>query len=324
MEPERTTPSGAQPLREVAVHLHADDHVAIAKTNLTAGTTLVVDAPSKADSPSGAFRLGTTPVSDPGELITVRQFVPSGHKVAVRELAAGQPVRRYGQVIGLANRPIKPGEHVHTHNLSAEDFARRPEFGVDVQRVSYVPEPDRRTFLGYKRSDGRVGTRNYLAVISTVNCSAHASREIARHFTSERMATYPNVDGVMALTHPLGCPIHYELLRRTLVGMARHPNIAACILVGLGCETTQVADLMRSHGLLIQDLGGIAQTVRSGIAAIKDLLPTANAVQRTSQPISELTLALQCGGSDAWSGVSANPLVGLLADEIVRQGGTVV
>jgi altronate hydrolase len=208
--------------------------------------------------------------------------------------------------------------------------------------------------LGYRRADGRVGTRNYIAVISTVNCSAHACMEIARHFTPERLELFPNVDGVVAFTHHDGCTSRPELrgqvlLRRTLAGIARHPNVAACILVGLGCETTQVRDVLQSvaaggaetcdlchpnqalpgcqawpTSIVIQEVGGLGRAVEAGIAAVQDLLPVANAAERSPQPLSELVLALQCGGSDGWSGVTANPVVGLVADEVVRQGGTVV
>jgi altronate hydrolase len=321
-----SSPSGAVPLREVALCLHPQDNVAIAKINLQVGTTL--DLGSEAHSQTR---------------VPVRQFIPSGHKVAVREIGAGGPVRRYGQAIGSASQTILPGEHVHTHNLGIQDFAREHAFGVDVQAVTLVPESDRRTFAGYRRADGRVGTRNYIAVISTINCSAHTSREIAHYFTPERLAAFPNVDGVIALTPLARCSLQiggpdYVLLQRTLAGMARHPNVGAHIIVGLGCETNQAADLMENYGLcssngilsqypqclVIQDLGGIRKTVEAGIAAIEKLLPVVNAAQRTPQPISELTLALQCGGSDGWSGVTANPVVGLVADEVVRQGGTVV
>jgi altronate hydrolase len=322
----RPSTSGVVPLRDVALRLHSQDNVAIAKINLQVGTTL---------------HLGTG--DSPHTQVPVRQFIPSGHKVALREMPPGEPVRRYGQVIGFASQTILPGEHVHTHNVGVQDFAREHAFGVDVRPVTFVPESGRRTFLGYRRADGRVGTRNYIAIISTVNCSAHTSREIARYFTSERLAAFPNVDGVIALTHQSGCPLgtgslDYVLLQRILAGMARHPNVAAYLIVGLGCETNQAADLIETYGLCcndgnlsgcpptltIQDLGGIRKTVEAGIAAIEKLLPEVNVVQRTSQPISELTLALQCGGSDAWSGVTANPLLGLVADQVVQQGGTVV
>ena len=288
--------------------LHPDDDIAIARVDLQPGAVL-------ADPPDG---------------LTAQQPIPAGHKVALRAVAAGQPVRRYGQIIGLARQAILPGEWVHTHNLGVAGLDRDPAFGVDARPVSYVPEGDRRTFLGYRRPDGRAGTRNYIAVLSTVNCSAHAAREIARHFTPERLAALPNVDGVVALTHCLGCPLEYLLLQRTLAGMAHHPNVGGYLLVGLGCETNQAAVLAGRYGLhdgprlAIQELGGLRRTVEAGIAAVEAMLPAVNAVQRTPLPISELTLAVQCGGSDSWSGVTANPVVGLVADELVRQGGTVV
>ncbi len=320
-------PRGAVPMREVAIRLHPDDAVAIAKTHVPAGTSLDLDD-------DGGARTK----------VLVRRLIPSGHKIALHDIAQGTPVRRYGQVIGFATRPISVGEHVHTHNLGVQDFARDYAFGVDVRPVEYVPVEQRRTFLGYPRANGRVGTRNYIAVISSVNCSAHTSREIARAFTPERLAPYPNVDGVIALTHLSGCANRingpdYVLLQRTLAGMARHPNIGAYIIVGLGCETNQIADMIQNYDLrashdgggartppniVIQGEGGIRKTIAAGIAAVEELLPVVNDAQRTPQPISELMLALQCGGSDGWSGVTANPVLGMVADEVVRHGGTAV
>ncbi|MBN1138517.1 MAG: altronate dehydratase [Anaerolineae bacterium] len=295
-------------LPDVALRLHPDDDVAIARVDLQPGSALV----------------------DPPDDLAARQPIPTGHKVALREIAAGQPVRRYGQIIGLSRQTILPGEWVHTHNLGVAGLDRDPAFGADIRPVPHIPKAKRRTFLGYKRPDGRAGTRNYIAVLSTVNCSAHATREIARHFTPERLAAFPNVDGVVAMTHCLGCPLEYLLLERTLAGMARHPNVGGYLLVGLGCETNQAAILIERHGLhggtrlAIQELGGLRQTVEAGIAAVEAMLPTVNAIQRTPLPISKLTVAVQCGGSDSWSGVTANPVVGLVADEIIRQGGAVV
>jgi altronate hydrolase len=306
------------PLTQVAVHLHPRDDAAIAKVALQPGTTL---------------SLAT------GEQLTVRDFIPGGHKVALRHAAAGDAVHRYGQVIGFAGRTILPGEHIHTHNLSAHGFEREYVFGAEAQPVALMPEAERRTFLGYRRPDGRVGTRNYIAVISSVDCSAHVTREIARHFTAERLAAQPNVDGVIAITHPSGCGFQlngpdYALLQRCLAGVACHPNVGAYVLVGLGCEVNSIAALVENYdldsgsqaipSLLIQEAGGIRKTIQAGIAAVEGLLPAANAARRTPQPISELVLAVQCGGSDGWSGVTANPVVGLVADEVVRQGGTVV
>jgi altronate hydrolase len=313
-------PSADVPLSERAIRLHPEDNIAIAKVDLATGLYLLVDSPGK-DSSSNR--------------IAMRQPIPSGHKVAIQEIAVGGPVRRYGQVIGFAARPIVTGEHVHTHNLSAPLFDRAYEIGVDAQPIALVPEHDRRTFLGYARPFGRAGTRNMVAVISSVNCSAHATRQIARHWTPERLAPYPNVDGVIAITHHSGCSIRiggeeHRMLQRTLAGMARHPNVGGYLMVGLGCEVNQIDDLMASQNLgegtalIIQDRGGVLKTIQAGIAAVEQMLPAVNAVGRTPQPLSEWMVALQCGGSDSWSGVTSNPLLGLLADEVVRQGGTVV
>ena len=308
--------------QDVAVHLHPQDSVVIAKTDLEAGTRLV--------APPGDAALPE---------MTLRQSIPSGHKIALLDVATGEPVRRYGQIIGFAKEPIRPGEHVHKHNVGMGDLARDYAFGMDVEPVDFVPEGERRTFLGYGRPNGRAGTRNFVAVISTVSCSAHVTRAIARHFTPERLVPYANVDGVIAFTHLSGCsfvpggPV-YTLLQRTLAGMARHSNVAAAIFVGLGCEVNQIDELVENYdlrneggalrSLVIQDEGGSRKTAQAGIAAIEELLPVVDSVPRTPQPISELMLALQCGGSDGWSGVTANPLVGWVSDEVVRQGGTVV
>ena len=307
------------------IHLHPDDNVAIAKERLEPGTTIAA---------------GTAEAASP---VTLRQAIPSGHKIALAAIPTGDPVRRYGHTIGFATADIRPGDHVHSHNLAVGDFARNYTFGAGVTPVDYVPEDGRRTFLGYERPNGRVGTRNTIAVISTVNCSAHAAWRIARHFTQEQLSAFPNVDGVIAVTHGLGCSsgigdMAYTLLQRTLAGVARHPNVAAYILVGLGCEVNQIDALVENYdlcsgaGLLpgcaaqlaIQSLGGNRKTIEAGIAAVDRLLPQVNAAARTPQPLSELALALTCGASDGWSGVTANPVVGLVSDEIVRQGGTIV
>ena len=313
----------ARLLPDLTVQLHPEDHVALAKIDLARGLILVS-------------------TREPGDTtrITVRDQIPSGHKLALRRIAAGETVLRYGQIIGIADRTILPGEHVHTHNLSSPHMARELAAGTDVAPIARSTGGQPRTFLGYRRADGRVGTRNYLAVISTVDCAAPAALRIAQHFTPARLAATPNVDGVITLTHHSGCSIRrdgpdYVWLQSTLAGMAQHPNVAGYILVGLGCEVNQIADLVANHGLtrnggqpveglIIQELGGVGNTIRAGIARIEAMLPTANARQRTPQPIAALTLALQCGGSDAWSGVTANPVVGLVSDEVVGAGGTVV
>jgi altronate hydrolase len=311
--------AGTLPLHEATIRLHPSDNVVIAKASLQANTRL------------------TDGTAD----IVVRQTIPAGHKLAVASLAPGETVRRYGQIIGFATRSIEPGDHVHSHNLSAGDFAREYACGVDVKPIDLVPEQDRRAFRGYRRANGRVGTRNTVALISTVNCSAHVTRQIAQHFTPERLASYPNVDGVIALTHASGCSAQVggaeqRQLQRVLAGMALHPNVGAYVLIGLGCEVNQIADLVpviasratakqsAAPTLVIQDLGGTRKTIEAGIQAVKELLPQVNALQRTPQPISELMIGMECGGSDSWSGVTANPLVGRVGDEIVQQGGTIV
>ena len=306
------------------LHLHPDDNVAIAKALLEPGTVVKAGSGSNLE-------------------VTLSHSVPSGHKVAVQAIPSGGPVRRYGHTIGFATADIWPGYHVHTHNLSVGDLARDYAFSVDVQPVEHVPEAERRTFLGYGRPSGRAGTRNMIAVISTSNCSSHVAWQIAHHFTPERLAAYPNIDGVIAITHGMGCSfgidaLPYVLLQRTLAGIARHPNVGAYLLVGLGCEVNQIdalvenCDLCQGADLLpdcppqlqIQTLGGTRKTIDAGIAAVEELLPQVNAVVRTPQPLSELCIALHCGASDGWSGVTANPLVGLVSDQIVGQGGTVV
>ncbi len=227
------TPTGAVPFSQIAVQLHPADDVGIAKTPISSGVVL-----KRQNAPD----------------VAINQFIPSGHKFALKAAAVGDPIRRYGQIIGFATQPIGIGDHVHTHNLAVEDFARDYAFCTEVRPVEYVPEDQRRTFLGYRRADGRVGTRNYIALLASVNCSAHTIREIARYFTPERLAAYPNVDGVIALTHGSGCGIRtggedYDILQRTIVGMARHANVGGYIMIGLGCETNQIQDIMDNYHL---------------------------------------------------------------------------
>lgn len=303
--PART---GGAPLGEVAVLLHPDDDVAIARVTLAPGFRL--------ERPDGVIETSGT--------------IHDGHKVAVRSREVGDPVRRYGQIIGFARAPIRPGDHVHVHNLVVGAVERDYAFSQDVR---LVPKGEPRSFLGYRRPNGRVGTRNYIAVISSVNCSASVSRYIADHFRDLR--AFPHVDGVIALTHKGGCGAHYggaevDLLQRTLAGFARHPNIAGYLLVGLGCEVNQIGDMTERQSLenptsfVIQEVGGLVETVEEGVRAVSALLPTAEACRREEVPASELMVALQCGGSDAWSGISANPALGHAADLLVAQGGTVV
>jgi altronate hydrolase len=303
-----------------ALQLNPKDNVAIAKQAIPAGTAMDWQ----------------------GQLITPPADVPVGHKFALAPIPAGGEVRRYGYPIGLATRAIAPGDWVHTHNLEVGQVQRDYSFNVVPAPVWAPPHP--RTFLGYPRPDGSAGTRNVVAVISTVNCSAFVASRIAAHFTPERLAAYPNVDGVVALTHHTGCSIPlegqaYEYLQRALHNVARNPNVAAFVGIGLGCEVNQVEPCFQVSAerlaglnpagakdayLLIQEQGGAEGAIRAGIAAVERLLPQANAVNRVELPASRLVVGLECGGSDAWSGVTANPLVGLAADQVVQQGGTAI
>ena len=260
--------------------------------------------------------------------------VPRGHKMALSSIAMGAPVTKYAQVIGYAAEDIAAGAHVHVHNLAFRDIDHEHAFGSNLRPAS---APSRRDhFMGYRRPTGRVGTRNYIAVLTSVNCSATAARLIAQAFTPERLAAYPNVDGVVAFVHGTGCAMGgdgtgFELLQRTLWGYARNPNVGGVLMAGLGCEMMQIDWLIEAYGLTpgplfrtmnIQDVGGLRRTVEAGGAAIEEMLPVVNDARREACPASDLMVALQCGGSDAWSGITANPAVGYACDLLVAQGGT--
>ena len=260
--------------------------------------------------------------------------VPRGHKVATCNLRTGEAVRKYSQLIGYASTDIRKGSHVHTHNLEFRQVSKDYEFAIDRDRSH--PDVAGRTFLGYRRSNGNVGTRNFIAVISSVNCSATAARRIASYFDESGLSEYPNVDGVSAFVHGTGCGMAddgegFEALQRVMWGYARHPNVAGVLMVGLGCEINQIEWLIEAYGLEqgplfqamnIQERAGLARTVELGIQKVSSMLPLANECVRTECPASELSVALQCGGSDAWSGVTANPALGHATDLLVALGGT--
>ena len=294
--------------------LHPHDHVVIARATLLPGAQV-------ADG------------------IAAYDRIPAGHKVAVRPIAAGEAVRRYNQIIGFATAPIIPGQHVHVHNLGMGEFTKDYAYGQDARPTEYVDSPV--TFEGIRRPDGRVATRNYIGILTSVNCSAHAANLVAdafkRHpFTGfDPLAEFPNVDGVVALTHKTGCGMPegepLQLLRRTLAGYARHPNFSHIVVLGLGCEVNQISGMLKEHKLTdrirnmdIQSMGGTRKTVEAGIAFVREVLAESNRVQRQTVPASELKVALQCGGSDGYSGVSANPALGIASDFVVRHGGTVI
>jgi altronate hydrolase len=273
-----------------------------------------------------------------GGNVTARSTIPAGHKVATAPIAQGEPVRKYNQIIGFASQPIEPGQHVHSHNLAMGDFDRDYAFGADLRPTLFIPEAERATFQGYMRENGKAGTRNYLGVITSVNCSATVARYIADAFKGDVLKDYPNVDGVVAIVHGTGCGMAdtgegFGNLQRTLWGYAQHVNFAGVMMLGLGCEVAQIDFMMEAQGLkhsprlqsmTIQDSGGTRKTVERGIAQLKEMLPAANAMRRTTVPASHLTLCLQCGGSDGYSGITANPALGAAADLLVRHGGTAI
>lgn len=307
-------------LESPALLLHPDDNVAYVRRTIPAGT----------------------PVSVGGYEITAQEIVELGHKIAVKPISVKQPVRRYGQVIGFATESIAPGEWVHRHNMEPGEL--KLEYAISSE-VPPDPEPIHgRTFQGFRRADGRAATRNYIGIVSTVNCSAATSKMIAERFNKDLLHEFPNIDGVVPLVHKGGCAFDYDgdehrLLARTLGGMCRHPNIGAYLIVGLGCETSQGAYLQDKYGLVqlkvpgetepnrplvinMQEQGGIAKTVQYASGILRDMLPEANKVKREPIPVSEIILGTNCGGSDGNSGVTCNPALGYASDLLVAHGAT--
>jgi altronate hydrolase len=298
---------------EIGVRLHEADNVVVAFRKLDEGAT------------AGG--------------LTLRGAVPRGHKVATAAIAVGEPVRKYNQIIGFATAAIEPGDHVHTHNVEFKAFERDYAPGSDATATEMVPEAERATFQGIIRADGRVATRNYLGILTSVNCSATTAKLIADQFRRPGLLDpFPNVDGVVALTHGTGCGMAADgeglaVLQRTLTGYAEHPNFAGFLMLGLGCEVNQISGVADEwdidpstpvRTMTIQEQGGTAATVRAGIEALQAMLPAANDMSRTTVPVSELVLGLNCGGSDAYSGITANPALGAAVDLLVRHGGTAV
>jgi altronate hydrolase len=280
-------------------------------------------------------------VEHDSEVLRLPRRVGLGHKLALYDIARGEAILKYGQIIGFASETIPAGAHVHVHNISPGTFARDYAFGSECPPLPAPAAP--RYFQGYDRGDGRCGTRNYVAVISTVNCSASTSKYISERFRAmDLLRQYPNVDGVVAITHKHGCAMQsdgpdHRQLDRTLAGFARHPNVAAYVLVGLGCETGQAIHLIEHEGLIglngsrkkptvltIQECGGIGKTVEAGVRALAQLLPEVNDARRTRLLASKLILGTNCGGSDGNSGVTANPALGVASDLLVAQGGTAI
>jgi len=268
------------------------------------------------------------------EEVQTTALIPSGHKIATAAIAKGDPVRKYAQLIGYAATNIKAGDHVHTQNVEFRNTDMAYEFSTDLRPVVLATTQD--TFMGFRRENGRVGTRNYIAIVTSVNCSATAARMIADHFTPDVLSQFPNVDGVAAFVGGTGCGMAdngdgFEALQRVMWGYAKHPNHAGVLMLGLGCEMNQIDWLLEAYGLKhsptfqtmnIQKVAGLRRTIEMGIAKVTAMLPIADKATRTECPASELMVALQCGGSDAWSGVTANPALGYACDLLTAQGAT--
>ncbi|OHC69993.1 MAG: galactonate dehydratase [Pseudomonadales bacterium RIFCSPLOWO2_02_FULL_63_210] len=296
------------------VVLNEQDSVAVARKPIAKGTTVA--------------EIGLIAEDD----------IPSGHKIALRALAPGDAVIKYGQTIGVSIQAIAAGAHVHTHNVAMPPNHANGELPPAVVRTPVLPHEQRRHFMGYRRSDGRVGTRNYIGILSTVNCSATVSRAVAAHFNGSAQLAEHNIDGVVALTHGSGCAINtesegFQFLERTLWGYARNPNIAGVLLIGLGCETNQISSLMKKYQLVetpnfrvfnIQHAGGTRRSIDKAIEQVNEMVLAIGRLERTEESIEHLTLGLQCGGSDGYSGITANPALGHAADLLVRNGGTAI
>jgi len=305
-------PVSTQPAK--TLRLASDDNVIVAAAPIAAGTEI-------------------------GSGVIAKARIPFGHKVATQAIAEGQPIRKFGQIIGFAKVPIAAGDWVHEHNVFMHDFERDYRFAEEARPQNILPVEEQATFQGFRRGNGKVGTRNYIGILTSVNCSASAARFIAQAVEkSGVLAGFPNVDGVVAFTHGTGCGMAasgegFDLLKRTEWGYAANPNLGGVLLVGLGCEVFQIGRFKQLYGLeesetfrtyTIQDTGGTRRAVERGVETIKEMLPAANAVARETIPASEIMLALQCGGSDGYSGITANPALGVAADILVRNGGTAI
>jgi len=268
---------------------------------------------------------------------TARERVPRGHKMAIVPIAKDQPVRKFGQIIGFASAPVAPGDWVHTHNVTLHDFTRDYKFAEGAKNDEMLPPEMRATFEGYVRPNGKIGTRNYIGILTSVNCSASAAKFIAEEVNrSGILEDYPDIDGVVPFVHGSGCGMAaygegFELLRRTQWGYATHPNLGGALMVGLGCEVFQIDRMKDEYNLVegdqfqtmtIQATGGTKKTVQQGVERIRAMLPIAAKAKRETRPASDVTLALQCGGSDGYSGITANAALGAAVDELVKHGGT--
>ena len=297
-----------------AIILNKTDNIVIALNNMNAGDylkgyDLKIDAP-----------------------------ILSGQKIANVDIPKDGPIYKYGTIIGFADSDICKGQVLINSNIKFKEFSREHDYCSKYKPTMFANSSTQRTFMGFRRKDGRVGTRNFIAVVSTVNCSATVVHEIASYFTPEKLKEYPNVDGVAAFSHSTGCGMELSgepmnLLYRTLGGYIDHPNVASSLVVGLGCERCQVGGLFQYQGivenqnlktLVMQENGGTSATIKAGIKCIEDMLKKANDIKREEVSLSNLTVGLQCGGSDSFSSLSANPSLGKAVDILVTHGGTAI
>lgn len=296
------------------IRLDQNDNVVVARAVIPAGTDV------------------------PAERLTALQDVPAGHKLAARFIARGEKVLKYNTVIGYAAEDLPAGTWMHSHNIAFGETDRDYRFSQDYRPVDILPPAQRASFMGIVREDGRVATRNYVGVFVVGNCGATAARKIADYFDEERLADFPNIDGVVPYVHEMGCGMEMtgepmDLLRRTISGHIQHPNTAGALVIALGCERNNIWGFLeqeklvvgpRLQTLVIQDSGGMADTIAKGKEIIRAMLPEANKVQRVPCSVEHLTVGLQCGGSDGFSGLSANPALGVAMDILVKNGGTAI
>jgi altronate hydrolase len=294
-----------------AIHLHPSDNVAIARVPLAPGQTIRVE----------------------GNQLTVKTAVPAGHKLALMHIEPGEHIYRYGQRIGRASRAIEPGGHIHTQNVSFEEIEFAYEF-PDTDKPFPAPPAHMPTFMGFQREDGRVGTRNYIAVVAASNCAAYTSELIAQSFLGETLPS--NIDGVVAFPHGEGCGMSVgpdtRQLQRTLAGVLAHPNVGAAVVLGLGCEVNQIDHYLGANaprtsrlvGMTLQNSGGTRGAKEAARREIKSLLEQCAEEKRTEVAASKIILGLNCGGSDSFSGITANPALGVASDMIAALGGSTV
>ncbi|MBY6154564.1 altronate dehydratase family protein [Vannielia litorea] len=296
------------------IRLDEADNVVVARVEIAAGTVVA------------------------SEGVTTLQEVPLGHKIATREIRKGEPILKYATIIGFAGEDIAPGTWLHSHNVLVDDFQKDYRFSKDYVETPVLPEEERARFMGIRRKDGRIGTRNYIGIFITVNCSATVARKISAYFDEERLEKWPNVDGVVAFVHQQGCGMEMtgepmDLLRRTLAGYIRHPNTAGALVCSLGCERNNLGEFFEKESLesgkmlraiTMQHVGGTAAAVEEGKRVIREMLDEANAIEREPVSAEHLMVGLQCGGSDGFSGLSANPALGKAVDILVKHGGTAI